>query len=193
MGSVAAAALSEAADAVVRFCPALLITGEAAAATEEWASVDKAVLGRVTELEAVAEGVTCSGNTTAPSVPPSLNVDPNAPGTSLVPGDKTIEEDDSESDEGDASSVCPESRDLVNEASCVNFRSVAVFCVENEGNISFLIVAEEEEVVSTSGEKGGNLVPKIKSAVALAGTVGCKTEVLDTSGCVTASVKCKYF
>lgn len=75
----------------------------------------------------------------------------------------------------------------------MNFRSVAVFCVENEGNCSFLIVAEGGEAASTSGEKGGNLVPKIKSAVALAGTAGCKTEVFDTSGCVTASVKCKYF
>lgn len=50
MGSVTAAALSEAADAVLRFCPALVITGEAEAATDEWASVDKAVLGRIMEL-----------------------------------------------------------------------------------------------------------------------------------------------
>lgn len=74
----------------------------------------------------------------------------------------------------------------------MNFRSVAAFCVENEGNGSFLIV-KEEEVASASGEKGRNLVPEIKSADVLAGTVGCKTEVLNTSGCVTESVKCKYF
>lgn len=64
--------------------------------------------------------------------------------------------------------------------------------MENEGNGSFLIVVKEEEATSTSGEKGGILVPKIKSAVVLAGTIGCKTEVLDISGCVTESVKCKY-
>lgn len=74
----------------------------------------------------------------------------------------------------------------------MNFRSVAAFCVENEGKCSSLIVVKEEEA-STSGERGGNLVPKTKSAVVPAGTVGCKTEVLDTSGCVTESVKCKYF
>lgn len=64
----------------------------------------------------MAEGVTCLGNTTASSVPLSLDVEPNATGTSVAPGSKTIEEVDSESNEGDASGVCLESRSLVNEA-----------------------------------------------------------------------------
>lgn len=50
MGSETAAGLSEVADAVLRFCPALLIAGEAEAETDEWPSVDKAVFGRIMEL-----------------------------------------------------------------------------------------------------------------------------------------------
>lgn len=75
----------------------------------------------------------------------------------------------------------------------MNFRSVPAFCVENEGNTSFLTVAKEEEAVSSSGEEGRILVPKIKSAVILVETVDCKTEVLDTNGCMTESVKCNSF
>lgn len=131
--------------------------------------------------------MTCLGNTAVFSVPLCLvDVDPNATGISVVSGSKTIEEVDLESGGGDASSVS------VNKACCVNFKSVAAFCVENEGKGSTLIVVKEE-AASTSGEKAEILVPKTKSAVVLAGTVGCKTEVLDTSGCVTESVKCKYF
>ena len=76
----------------------------------------------------------------------------------------------------------------------MNFRPVPAFCVENEGNTSFLIVAKEEEAESTSGEEGRILVPKIKPAVVLVGTVDPKAEeVLDTYGCVTESVKCNSF
>lgn len=49
MVSVTAAALSEAADAILRVCPALLIVGEAEAATDEGASVNQAVLGGIME------------------------------------------------------------------------------------------------------------------------------------------------
>lgn len=114
MGSVpAAAALSEAADAMLRFCPALLIAGEAEATAGEWATGDKAVLGGIMEVEVLAEGVTF---TTVSSVPLVPDVGPNPRGISVVPGSKTTEEVDSESGEADASSVCFESRDLVNEA-----------------------------------------------------------------------------
>lgn len=50
MGSVTAAALPEAADAILRFSPALPIAGEAEAAADERASVGKAVLGGIMEL-----------------------------------------------------------------------------------------------------------------------------------------------
>lgn len=114
MGSVpAAAALSEAAGAMLKFCPGLLIVGEAEAAAGEWATGDKAVLGGITELEVLAEGVT---STTVSSVPLVPDVGPNPTGISVVPGSKIAEEVDSESGEGDASSVCFESRDLVNKA-----------------------------------------------------------------------------
>lgn len=63
-----------------------------------------------------AEGVTCLGNITVFSVPLFLDVDPKATAISVVSGSKTIEEVDLDSCEGDASSVCLESRDLVNEA-----------------------------------------------------------------------------
>lgn len=62
----------------------------------------------------MAEGVTCLGSTTVSSVPLFLDVDPKATGTPVVSGSKTTEEADSESGEDDASSVCLESRDLVN-------------------------------------------------------------------------------
>ena len=76
----------------------------------------------------------------------------------------------------------------------MNFRPVPAFCVESEGNVSFLTVAKEEEGASTSGEEGRILVPKIKSAVVLVGTVDCKTEeVLDTYGGMTESVKYNSF
>lgn len=117
MGSETLAAFSEVADAILRFCPALLIAGEAEAAADEGASVGKAVLGGIMELEVVSEGVTCLGNTAVFSVLLSLvDVDPNTMGISVVSGSKTIEEADPKSGEGDASSVCLESRDSVNEA-----------------------------------------------------------------------------